>query len=95
MKKDFFKPVSIPNTYEKIKGEKTQFFKLFTYPIEGMIESADILFFLMILGGTLGVLVEMNALTNGLYALGENIKRNCIFIILDNNGINIHRWNYF
>ena len=58
-----------------------------------MIESADISIFLMILGGTLGVLVEMNVLTNGLYAFGENIKRKSIFIILDNNGINIHRWN--
>ena len=81
------KPVSIPNTYEKIKGEKTQFFKLFTYPIAGMIESADILFFLMILGGTLGVLVEMNALTNGLYALARILKGRgfllfCIIMIL-------------
>lgn len=68
------KAVAIPNTYEKIKGEKTQFLKLFTYPILGMIESADISFFLMILGGTINLLVEMNALTNGLYALARVLK---------------------
>jgi uncharacterized ion transporter superfamily protein YfcC len=63
------KPVAIPGTYEKISGHNAEFSDLFLNPILGMIESADISFFVMILGGTLNVLVEMKALTNGLHAL--------------------------
>ena len=38
------KPISIPNTYKRIEGETTNFFDLFSYPIKGLIESADISF---------------------------------------------------
>ena len=38
------KPIAIPNTYKKIEGEITDFFNLFSYPIKGLIETADINF---------------------------------------------------
>lgn len=81
------KPISIPNTYERLSGQKTKFFNLFLYPVSGLIESADISFFLMVLGGTISVLVEMKALTNGLYALANILKGKeflllCILMVL-------------
>ena len=81
------KPISIPNTYERLSGQKTKFFNLFLYPVSGLIESADISFFLMVLGGTISVIVEMKALTNGLYALANILKGKeflllCILMVL-------------
>ena len=68
------KPISIPNTYKRIEGETTNFFDLFSYPIRGLIESADICFFVLIIGGTLNLLVEIDSLTAGMKALGRIAK---------------------
>ena len=68
------KPISIPGTYERIKGEKTNFFYLFLYPLLGLIDSADISVFLFVLGGILNILIEMNALSGGLTALARITK---------------------
>ena len=68
------KAIAIPGTYEKVKGHKTNIFDLFLNPVLGMINSADIAFFLMILGGNISVLIEMKALTNGLQALANMLK---------------------
>ena len=68
------KPISIRETYEKIDGEKTNFFYLFFYPILGMIDSADISSFLFALGVILNILIEMNALSNALATLSKLTK---------------------
>ena len=68
------KAIAIPGTYKKVKGHKTNIFDLFLNPVLGMIDSADIAFSLMILGGNISVLIEMKALTNGLQALVKMLK---------------------
>ena len=68
------KAIAIPGTYEKVKGHKTNIFDLFLNPVLGMIDSADIAFSLMILGGNISVLIEMKALTNGLQTLAKVLK---------------------
>ena len=68
------KPISIPNTYKRIEGETTNFFGLFSYPIKGLIESADVCFFVLIIGGTLNLLVEMDSLSAGMKALSRIVK---------------------
>ena len=68
------KPISIPGTYNRITGESTNFFSLFLYPIKGLIDSSDISFFLMILGGNLNILIESNALSSGMAALSRVTK---------------------
>lgn len=80
------KPISIPDTYQKIEGETTNFFYLFLFPIKGLIESADISFFLFVLGGNLNILMEMNALSSGISALSRVTKGKefllCILVFL-------------
>ena len=68
------KPIAIPNTYKKIEGETTDFFNLFSYPIKGLIETADICFFVLIIGGTLNLLIDMDSLSAGMRALSKVIK---------------------
>ena len=75
------KPISIPNTYKRIEGETTNFFDLFSYPIKGLIESADISFFVLILGGTINLLVDMNSLSAGMKALSR-VFRGKEFLLL-------------
>ena len=67
------KPISIPGTYTPL-DEPNNFFSLFEYPMLGMVESADISFFLVILGGILNILVEMKALAAGMAALSRIMK---------------------
>ena len=68
------KAIAIPGTYKKIKGHNMNFFDIFINPVLGMIDSADIAFSLMILGGNISILVEMKALTNGLKSLAKALK---------------------
>ena len=68
------RPISIPNTYKKITGETTNFLNLFSYPIKGLISSADICFFVLIIGGALNMLVEMDSLSSGMRALSRITK---------------------
>ena len=68
------KPISIPGTYKKIEGETQNFLNLFLFPIKGLIEAADISFFIMIFGGNMAILDEMKALSSGMLALGKCMK---------------------
>ena len=68
------KPIAIPGTYERIDVDQTDFFQLFVYPIYGLIESSDISFFLLILGGCINVINEMNSFSSGMAALSRITK---------------------
>ena len=75
--------ISIPNTYQTIEGENNNIFKVFVYPISGLIESSGICFFLFVIGGDINLLLEMNALSAGISALGRITKgREFILLIL-------------
>ena len=76
------KPISIPDTYRRITGEKTNFFSLFTYPVKGLIESVNNSFNLIILGGNLNILTEMNALSAGMSALSRITKGKEFLLII-------------
>ena len=67
-------PISIPNTYKRINGETTNFFNIMLYPILGLIDSADISFFLMLLGGCIEILNDMNPLLSGIKELSKVTK---------------------
>ena len=76
------KPISIPNTYERIDEKQTNVLYLFLYPVLGLIDSSDISVFLFILGGILNVLIEMNALSAGLAALVKITKGKEFLLII-------------
>ena len=68
------KPISIPGTYQAIEGDSSNLFMLFVYPIKGLIDSCNIAAFLFVLGGTLNILIEMEALSAGMTALSRVTK---------------------
>ena len=51
-----YKPVAIPGTYEEVKSQPQGFFETLLAPITGIYETIDIILFVFILGGIIGVL---------------------------------------
>ena len=80
-------PMSIPNTYERIKGETVNFLNVVYFPILGLVQSANLSFFLMLLGGCLNIINELNALSAGVKSLmkltrGKEFLLLCIIYVL-------------
>ena len=75
--------VSIPNSYKTFEGVKQiNFFKLFTFPILGLIDCADIAFFLMMIAGCLNILIEMNSFLSAMEALSRCGKNSGIILLI-------------
>ena len=85
-------PISIPDTYHSIDEPFTNPLKVLLYPILGYIDSAYISFFLMVMGGNLNILIEMEALSAGMAALSRVTKGKefllliLVFIIIEIGG---------
>ena len=80
---DIKKAISIPGTYKVLEDEENaNFFDLFLYPILGLIDSSNVDFVLMMIGGCINILVEMKALTSGMEALARLTKDHAIILLL-------------
>lgn len=73
-----YRPMAIPNSYEKIKKEKQgvigtviQFLKS---QIQGITDSVDIIIFILVLGGVIGVINATGAMNTGMMRLSEKLK---------------------
>lgn len=76
------KPVAIPNTYERVE-QKPQGIKAFLMaPINGVYESIDIILFILLIGGCLGVLMETGAFNAGIAWLSEKTKGHEYLLII-------------
>ena len=73
--------ISIPNTYHKIEEETTNPLEVLLYPVKGCIDSSYISIFLMVMGGNLNLLIDMNALSSGMAALSR-VTRGKEFLLL-------------
>ena len=75
--------VAIPNSYVFFEGVgQINFLKLFTYPIYGLIDCADIAFFLMMIAGCLNLLIEMNSFLSAMEALSNCGKNSGIILLI-------------
>lgn len=72
------KPVAIPDTYQALNREKKGAFgALKTFlnaPVQGLMDSIDIVTFVLILGGIVGVVNETGAFTAGMASLSKKLK---------------------
>lgn len=77
-----YKPISIPGTYKTVKAEPQGLLEFLQAPIKGIIETADIIFLVLIIGGTVGVVEKSRAFSAGIQWLSEFLKgREYILII--------------
>lgn len=73
-----YKPVAIPNSYKEVPRENKGLFgavKVFlNAPIQGLAETIDIITFVLILGGIIGVINKTGAFAAGMNALSKKLK---------------------
>ncbi|AYU56331.1 YfcC family protein [Staphylococcus debuckii] len=68
------KPISIPDTYEHLDQNPAGFSKITTSMVHGTIESVDIMVFILVLGGLIGVVQASGSFESGLLALTKKTK---------------------
>lgn len=68
------KPVSVPNTYERVKQNPANPLTFATNMVQGTIEAVDIMVFILVLGGMIGVVKASGAFESGLSALTKKTK---------------------
>ena len=70
--------MAIPGTYEQLPKEKPTVFKALTTflnaPIQGLYDSIDIIAFVLVIGGIVGVINKTGGFTAGISALSRNLK---------------------
>ncbi|PTX43491.1 putative ion transporter superfamily protein YfcC [Christiangramia gaetbulicola] len=77
-----YKPISIPGTYKTVEAKPQGLIEFLQAPIKGIIETADIIFLVLIIGGTVGVVERSRAFNAGIQWLSEFLKgREYILII--------------
>ena len=80
---DIYKPIGIPNTYKKLESKPQGIAALAKSPVKGMIEAADIIFLILIIGGLIGIMNLTGAFDAGISWLAKTLKgREYVLIIL-------------
>ena len=68
------KPISIPGTYQLDVNRPQGFFAILQAPIKGIIDSIDIVLFILIIGGFMQVFTITGAMIRGVKYLAEIMK---------------------
>ncbi len=80
---DIWKPINIPNTYKKLKPQPQGILDFIKSPIKGIVEAADIIFLVLIIGGLIGIMNLTGAFDAGISWLAKALKgREFILIIV-------------
>ncbi len=69
-----YKPIGIPGTYQRLGSNPQGFFELVQAPVKGIIETADIIFLVLIIGGLVGIVEKSGAFSAGIAWLTEFLK---------------------
>lgn len=77
------KPISIPDTYKKLQGEPQGFIGFIQAPLKGIMQSADIILLVLIIGGLISIVNATKAFEAGIAWLALKLKgREFILIIM-------------
>ena len=71
---DIRKPISIPGTYEKQKPRRQGIIEVLRAPVRGIIDSIDIILFILFIGGFMAVFNKTGALMEGVKSLAHRMK---------------------
>ncbi len=69
-----WKPIAIPDSYEKVEAQHQGIVDVIMSTVNGVYETVDIMFFVLVLGGCLGILTYTGAFTAGIGALSRATK---------------------
>lgn len=76
------KPIAIPNTYEHIKASPQGFIETAQAPIKGLYDTVDVIVFILIIGGFLGIFNRLNVFNAGISALRKVVAGKEFIIII-------------
>lgn len=76
------KPVAIPDTYERLDSKPQGVIEFLLAPISGVYDTIDIILFVFILGGCIGVLNKIGALNAAVFALSRLTKGKEFILII-------------
>jgi uncharacterized ion transporter superfamily protein YfcC len=80
---DIYKPISIPDTYKSLEAKPQGFAAFVKSPVRGIIEAADIIFLVLIIGGLIGIMNKTGAFDAGISWLAKNLEgREYLLIIM-------------
>jgi len=80
---DIWKPINIPDTYKELEAKPQGIVALIKSPIKGVIEGADIIFLVLVIGGLIGIMNLTGAFDAGIFWMAKVLKgREYILIIL-------------
>lgn len=68
------KPIAIPDTYQRIEQNPQGPLDIIMAPIEGVMDTVDIMVFVLILGGIIGLINKSGAFDAGIAALSKKTK---------------------
>ncbi|HWT27398.1 MAG TPA: YfcC family protein [Mobilitalea sp.] len=68
------KPIAIPGTYQKIEQAPQGVLSVIMSPVNGIIDTVDIMVFVLILGGIIGLIHRTGAFDTGIAALSKKTK---------------------
>lgn len=68
------KPIAVPNTYTRIEQRPQGILEILKAPIEGVFDTVDIMVFVLILGGIIGIINKIGAFDAGIATLSKRTK---------------------
>ena len=71
---DIYKPVSIPDTYSEVAPHPQGVSDFFQSPVKGMYGSVDVVFFVLMIGGYIGIVHHCGAFTAGIQGLSHAFR---------------------
>ncbi len=80
---DIWKPVAIPGTYQEVKNNPQGIIAFIQSPLKGIMEAIDVILFVLIIGGFIGVVYFSGAFDAGVTWLARNLKgRESLLIVI-------------
>jgi len=71
---DIRKPISVPNTYQKLKSRPQGIVQILEAPVKGIIDSIDIVLFILFIGGFMSVFNKTGSMFKGVKYLAQRMK---------------------
>ncbi|MTI14720.1 YfcC family protein [Sansalvadorimonas verongulae] len=71
---DIYKPIGIPGSYTNVESNPQGIGDFFKAPISGMYDSIDVVFFVLVIGGFIGVVNYTGAFNSGIQSLSSTFE---------------------
>lgn len=77
-----YKPIAVPNTYQNIEAKPQGIAAFMQSPVKGIINAADIIFLVLIIGGLIGIMNLTGAFNAGIAWLSKTLEGKEFLLII-------------